>query len=153
MKNLIKLVAMFVLLSGTAMSQVGSKPDAKQPTADKNGVYQTVEEMPLFPGGQEALMNYVRTNLKYPEQAKTAKILGKVFVSFVVNAEGKVTDAKIIRGIGGGCDEEAQRITQSMPDWKPGRQNGKNVAVQFNLPILFKLDNVDGPGIQKNNLK
>jgi protein TonB len=142
MKNVIKLVAMFVLITGTAMSQTTPKPDAKQ---DANGVYQTAEVMPSYPGGNDALMKYLSTNLKYPENAKSSKIQGKVFVSFVVNSDGKVSNVKVLRGISGGCDEEAVRVVQAMPNWIPGKQKGNNVPVQFNLPIQFKLDNYPAP--------
>ena len=95
--------------------------------------------MPVFPGGEGALNKYLITNLKYPDAALKQKIQGKVYVAFVVDYTGKVTDAKILRGIGGGCDEEALRVMRSMPAWIPGKQNGKAVNVQFNLPVVFSI--------------
>ncbi len=98
-----------------------------------------VEQMPEFPGGTESMMRYIATNIKYPAMARESGISGIVFVSFVVNKKGEITEVKILRGIGGGCDEEAIRVVKSMPSWIPGKQNGKAVPVQFNLPIKFTL--------------
>lgn len=105
-----------------------------------NTIFTIVEEMPQFPGGGEsALLSYVSKNIKYPPLARENNITGTVYVTFVVDKDGKVKDPKLLRGIGGGCDEEALRVVKSMPDWKPGRQNGRNVAVQYNLPVRFSL--------------
>ncbi len=107
---------------------------------DTDSVYTVVEVMPEFPGGNEALFAYISKNIKYPEKAKKEKIQGRVFVSFVVEKSGNVSNASILRGIGGGCDEESLRVVSEMPDWKPGLQDGKPVRVQFNLPIKFALN-------------
>jgi len=107
---------------------------------DKNGVYPVVEQQPEYTGGDEARIKFMVENIKYPEEAKKAGIQGKVFVTFVIQADGAVTDVKVLRGIGGGCDEEAVRVVKMMPNWIPGKEQGKNVAVQFNLPIKFRLD-------------
>ena len=100
---------------------------------------QIVEEMPSFPGGEMALLDFVNKNKKYPKEAKRNNIKGKVIVTFVVDKEGNVRDEKIFKGIGGGCDEEALRIVQLMPRWTPGKQNGRPVNVLFHLPIGFGL--------------
>ena len=107
--------------------------------ADTDQVFQVVEVDPEFPGGMEALTKYLSENIKYPEQAKKDKIQGKVYISFVVEKDGSVADAKVLRGIGGGCDEEALRVVNAMPKWTPGKQRNTPVRVQFNLPIVFKL--------------
>lgn len=107
---------------------------------DKDTIFNMVEVMPEFLGGNEALFAYISKNIKYPEKAKKEKIQGKVFVSFVVEKNGKVSNVIILRGIGGGCDEESLRVVSEMPDWKPGIQDGKPVRVQFSLPIKFALD-------------
>jgi TonB family protein len=107
--------------------------------ADTDQVFQLVEMDPEFPGGMEALTKYLSENIKYPEQAKKDKIQGKVYISFVVEKDGSVADAKVLRGIGGGCDEEALRVVNAMPKWTPGKQRGEAVRVQFNLPVAFKL--------------
>lgn len=99
----------------------------------------SVEQMPEYPGGQEALMAFIRKNLRYPKEAIDLEIQGKVYISFIVNARGKIEDAKVIRGIGGGCNEEALRVVNAMPKWKPGKQNGQEVKVYYTLPISFKL--------------
>jgi protein TonB len=98
-----------------------------------------VEDMPSFPGGEEALFKYLAQNIKYPQIAKEAGITGRVFVNFVIDKEGNVTDVKVLRGIGGGCDEEAVRVVKNMPKWSPGKQRGKPVKVSYNLPIKFSL--------------
>ena len=101
--------------------------------------YMVVEQMPEFPGGLEMLNDYLKENIKYPEAAKEAGVEGRVFVSFIVDLDGRVSNVKAMRGIGGGCDEEAVRVVESMPKWKPGIHKGKVVRVAFNLPIYFKL--------------
>lgn len=104
-----------------------------------NKVFEFVEQVPAFPGGQEALFSYLQKNIKYPPIARENGIEGKVFLSFVVDKSGQIRDIKVKRGIGGGCDEEAVRVVRNMPQWKPGRQNGKEVNVMFTLPIKFTL--------------
>jgi protein TonB len=84
-------------------------------------------------------MKFLQDNIKYPQMARESGIQGTVYVTFVVERNGNVTDVKILRGIGGGCDEEAVRVVQNMPKWEPGKQRGKPVRVQFNMPIKFTL--------------
>ncbi len=102
-------------------------------------IYTMVETMPEFTGGQEKLFEYLRTNIKYPAQAREENISGRVYATFVVDLDGKIRQVKIVRGIGGGCDEETLRVVKKMPDWIPGRQNGLPVKVQYNLPLNFNL--------------
>ena len=106
---------------------------------EETQIFQVVETMPTFPGGDAARIKYLQNNLKYPTMARESGIQGKVFVTFVVEKDGSITDVKVLRGIGGGCDEEAVRVIKNMPKWKPGKQRGKPVRVQFNMPIVFKL--------------
>ncbi len=104
-------------------------------------VYEVVDQMPEYPGGFEAMSKFLAANIKYPEQAKKDKVTGRVFVSFIVEKDGSVTNVKLLRGIGGGCDEEALQVVKSMPNWNPGMDNGGDaVRVQYNLPIKFALD-------------
>ena len=102
-------------------------------------IFQIVEEMPSYPGGEAKLMEYVAKNIKYPQIARETGIQGRVFVGFVVEPDGSVSNVKVLRGIGGGCDEEAMRVVKSMPKWKPGKQRGKAVRVSYMLPVNFKL--------------
>jgi protein TonB len=95
--------------------------------------------MPEFPGGQAKMMEFIAQNIKYPAMARESGIQGRVFVNFVVEPDGSVSNVKVLRGIGGGCDEEAVRVVKSMPNWTPGRQRGKAVRVSFNLPVRFTL--------------
>jgi len=107
---------------------------------EEEQIFTIVEDQPSFPGGDAALMRYLQENLKYPTMAREAGIQGTVFVTFVVERDGSITDVRILRGVGGGLDEEAIRVVQSMPAWTPGRQRGQAVRVQFNLPIRFVLN-------------
>lgn len=107
----------------------------------KNGeVFTVVEQNPEFPGGMSELGRYLGRAIKYPASAQRANVQGKVFVQFVVGKDGDIRDPRIVKGIGFGCDEEALRVTLNMPKWNPGKQNGKAVAVQYNLPIAFVLE-------------
>lgn len=111
-----------------------------EPEQDPNAsIFVIVEEMPEFPGGQDALFAYIGKNLKYPEQAVEEGIEGVVYVTFVVEKDGKISGARVLRGIGSGCSEEALRVVSGMPNWRPGKQRGQEVRVQYNLPIRFKL--------------
>lgn len=105
------------------------------PVADK----ETTETDPEFPGGMWELYKYMAENIRYPEQAKNDGVQGRVFVRFVIDADGTVKEAEVLRGIGSGCDEEALRVVNAMPKWKPGTVDGKPVRTQYNLPITFKL--------------
>jgi TonB family protein len=109
------------------------------PVVEKD-VYKEVEKMPSYPGGDEARIKFMVENIKYPADAMKNKIQGKVFMTFIVRSDGSVTDVKILRGIGGGCDEEAMRVVKMMPKWNPGMNHGKPVDVCFNFPINFALD-------------
>jgi protein TonB len=107
---------------------------------DDNKIFMVVEQQPEFEGGYEAMMNFIRKNMRYPASARRMGIDGTVYVSFVVGKDGSIADVKVLRGISADCDKEAVRVVQMMPPWKPGKQNGKNVFVRFNLPIKFKLN-------------
>lgn len=98
-----------------------------------------VEQDPEFPGGMDSLNAWIVRNLRYPEQARKENITGKVYVTFVVEKDGSISNPKILRYIGGGCEAEAVRVVKNMPRWNPGKQRGKPVRVQFNLPINFSL--------------
>lgn len=112
---------------------------AVEEEVDEPEIFLIVEEMPSFPGGEAQLVRYLGDNIKYPAIARENGITGTVFVTFVIGPDGQVKDIKILRGIGGGCDEEAVRVVKAMPKWKAGKQRGKPVSVQYNLPIRFTL--------------
>lgn len=102
-------------------------------------VFTVVEQMPEFPGGEDAMFKFLKDNIKYPEEARKQGISGRVFVTFVIEADGEISNIEMLREIGGGCDEEAMRVVSIMPKWEPGYQKGVAVRVQFNLPIKFTL--------------
>jgi len=109
----------------------------------KEPVYTAVEQMPQYPGGIQALLEYIAHNLKYPVEAQKAKIEGKVYVRFIVSETGVVTNVEILKSLDIYCDKEAMRIVKSLPNWTPGKQNGVNVAVYYVIPINFQLTKDD----------
>ncbi|MBR5377736.1 MAG: TonB family protein [Bacteroidales bacterium] len=114
-------------------------PEIEEEEVVEQEIFQIVEEMPAFPGGEQKLMEYVGKNIKYPQIARESGIQGRVFVGFVVEPDGSVSNVKLLRGIGGGCDEEAMRVIKNMPKWKPGKQRGKAVRVSYQIPVMFRL--------------
>jgi TonB family protein len=132
--------------------ETSSSYPVKQDTMTKfePPVYKVVETMPAYPGGYEALIKFMMENVKYPEEAKKNNIQGPVYVSFIVEIDGSVSNVKVLRGIGGGCDEEGVRVVSLMPKWSPGMDKGKAVRVSYVLPIQFKLD---GKGEKKSEEK
>jgi protein TonB len=113
--------------------------EVEEEVVEEAPIFTVVESMPEFKGGMKKLYEYLGNNIKYPVMAKESGIQGKVYVTFVVERDGSITDVRVLRGIGGGCDEEAVRVVQSMPNWTPGMQRGKPVRVQYNLPVRFTL--------------
>ena len=107
---------------------------------DDEEFFMVVENMPEFPGGDLGLMKYIQKNVKYPPIAKEYNITGKVYVSFIVDRQGKVTNVKIVRGVDKNLDAEAVRVVKSLPKYKPGKQRGKAVRVMFTIPINFTLN-------------
>ncbi|MBQ8703528.1 MAG: TonB family protein [Bacteroidales bacterium] len=145
-----KLLA--VLPVAALLLMVGCKPTTQETVKEtdepmcesvlpdnEEAVLDVVEVDPQYPGGIEALYKYLAENIRYPEQAKADGVQGRVFVRFIIEADGSVTNAQVMRGIGGGCDEEALRVVNAMPKWKPGIVDGKPVRVNYTLPIIFKL--------------
>lgn len=107
---------------------------------DDEEFFMVVENMPEFPGGDSGLMKYIQKNVKYPAIAKEYNITGKVYVSFIVDKKGSVTNVKIVRGVDKNLDAEAMRVVKSLPKYKPGKQRGKSVRVMFTIPINFTLN-------------
>ena len=113
--------------------------DTIEKAEEKEEIFGIVETMPMFRGGERKLMEFIGSNVVYPKEAIDAGIEGKVFVEFYIEKDGTVCDAKVLRGIGYGCDEEALRVVGLMPKWFPGKQRGQAVRVRYTLPINFKL--------------
>lgn len=134
---------------GTGDVDVIAAPEATVPTAIEKAVevdakteppFTIVEQQPEYPGGLDALRTFLGNNLRYPRAAASSGVSGRVYVSFVVNTDGSLTDLQVLKGIGFGCDEEAIRVMQKMPRWRPGKQSGRAVRVKYNLPISFTLE-------------
>lgn len=100
-------------------------------------VYTVVECLPEFPGGNSALVDYLQKNVRYPEAARKANVTGRVFISFVVERDGRLTAIRLLKGIRADCDEEAIRVIEAMPRWKPGTQSQWPIRVLYNLPVQF----------------
>lgn len=109
-------------------------------TEDADAPFYTVEQMPQFPGGEKEMMKFITDNLRYPVVAQEMGVSGTVIINFVIDREGAITNIKVIRTIGSGCDEEAIRVLQKMPHWSPGRQGGKTVRVNYTVPFKFILN-------------
>lgn len=109
------------------------------PKEEENKVFDVVEELPSFPGGQGALMQWLRDNIKYPVIAAENGIEGRVIVQFVVSKSGSISNVNVVRGVDPSLDKEAVRVVSNMPNWTPGKQNGTTVNVRYTLPVTFKL--------------
>lgn len=114
-----------------------AQPEPK-PVEDTK-IFEFVEQMPSFPGGDAALMEYLSKNINYPAVAQENGIQGRVVVSFVVERDGSITDVKVARSVDPSLDREASRVVRSMPRWIPGKQNGSSVRVKYTVPVLFRL--------------
>ena len=127
------------LLSAIFLTNIAFCQDEVK-VSDDEAIFFVVEVQPEFPGGMDSMYAFIQKNLIYPEKAKAEGIEGRVFITFTIEKDGSVSNVKILRGIGGGCDEAAKEVIEKMPKWKPGTQRGKPVRVQFNLPIKFELE-------------
>lgn len=111
----------------------------EKPKEEETKVFDVVEQMPQFPGGQQALFEYLSKNIKYPVIAEENGVQGRVIVTFVVERDGSITDVRVAKSVDPSLDKEAVRVTKSMPHWNPGMQNGGPVRVKFTLPVTFRL--------------
>lgn len=127
----LSVLAILFTINTTATAQ------NKKTSNDK--VFEKVEDMPEFPGGEQAMMDFVAKNVQYPKEAMEKGISGRVLVGFIVEKDGSISETEVVKGIGGGCDEEAVRVVKAMPKWKPGKEKGKPVRVSYMMPIFFKL--------------
>lgn len=134
-KTTMKKLLFILMLCFTALATAG----AQQTEKPLGKVYDIVDVMPQFPGGQGELMKFLRNNVKYPAEAQKKKIEGCVIVTFVVNKKGRIIDPTVERSAHPLLDAEALRVIKRMPKWTPGRMNGESVNVKFRLPITFKL--------------
>jgi len=139
-----------VRVNANANAEINESVDVNEPVVAVNiqkkskqkeeKVFEVVEEMPEFPGGEMALREFLTTNIKYPAEAQKDKKQGKVFVNFVVFKDGSVGKVKIVRGVSPSIDKEALRVVSTLPKWTPGKQKGEFVAVSYTVPIAFKLE-------------
>lgn len=128
---------LFLLLTQCLFSQV---VEEEMPSKTEKAIFTYVENMPMFPGGEPALLKYLSSNLNYPEDARYKKNQGLVILKFVVNTDGSLSDIEVLRSVKGGCDEEAIRVVKTMPKWIPGKEKGEIVNVYYTLPIKFKIE-------------
>ena len=113
--------------------------EPEPPKVEESKVFDVVEEMPQFPGGQAALLEYLAKNIKYPVVAEENGVQGRVIVTFVVERDGSITDVKVVKSVDPSLDKEAARVVKSMPHWIPGKQNGSAVRVKYTVPVTFRL--------------
>ena len=135
MKRLILMSLMAICCLTTVLAQktVVSQKDQKEEP------YNVVEDMPAFPGGMEAMIQFLSSNIQYPADAQKQKVDGRVLVNFVVEKDGSITEVKVVKPTFPSLDAEAIRVVKAMPKWKPGYQRGQAVRVQFTMPINFSL--------------
>lgn len=152
------LMAMFLFVFSCEMTEQAEIEGATQVEASKNNIgpsditarlndvgkdadmiFDVTEVQPNPPGGMNGWNQYLAGNLKYPAQARQMGIEGTVILVFIINSDGSISNVEVLRGIGGGCDEEAMRVVQNSPDWKPAEQRGRVVNSRMRLPIRFKL--------------
>jgi len=115
------------------------RPNREEEEIVEQEIFLVVEEQPDFPGGDAARIRYFNENIQYPAEARELNIQGTVYIGFVVEPDGSISNISLLRGIGGGCDEEALRVVVAMPRWKPGKQRNQAVRVKFTLPVRFTL--------------
>lgn len=125
--------------TGKAVEVKYVAPVVEEPEPEEETIFQVVEQMPEFPGGMSALMQYLGKNIKYPTIAQENGVQGRVIVQFVVNRDGSIVDPVVVRSVDPYLDKEAIRVIQAMPKWKPGQQRGKAVRVKYTVPVTFKL--------------
>ena len=140
MKNVVKKLFLVAVLSVLATSHAFSQSNQQVKETEGTKSSQVIEEMPMFPGGEKALVTYLKENLKYPTVPTENGIQGRVIVLFKVEADGSLTDVRIGGSVDPSIDREALRLVKAMPKWIPGKQDGKPVPVKFQLPITFSLN-------------
>ena len=126
------MMAVLCLMTANAQKTVVSQ--------SKQNVYDVVEQMPEFPGGMPAMIEFLQTNLNYPKDAKKQKVGGRVLVMFVVETDGSMSNVRVAKKVFPSLDAEALRVVKAMPKWNPGKEKGKPVRVNFAIPIVFSLN-------------
>jgi len=140
-KNIILLLGLMLTFSlGNAQAQSGKKAEPNKIKNKTEMMWVSVEQQPRFPGGEQALNEWIYKNIKYPAEAKAKKIEGTVLIHFMITKTGDVDSVKIAKDLEGGCGAEAARVIQSMPKWRPGKSNGQFTNVYFTVPVSFKLE-------------
>ena len=129
------LVVVFVPARANAQDKKGKTTQTRKDTATDDKVYEVCEQMPIFEGGDAALLKYLRENLKYPDKTKDRGVQGRMVVGFIVEKDGSLTNVKVLRAVDRALDAEVLRLVKGMPKWIPGRQNGQRVRVKYLLPI------------------
>lgn len=122
-----------------AKEDIAAPEPPKHVVEETTKIFTVVEQMPMYPGGEGALLGYLRDNIHYPTVAAENGVQGRVVVGFVVERDGSITDVKILRGVDPSLDREAMRVVKSMPRWNPGKQNGSAVRVKYQVPVSFRL--------------
>jgi len=140
MKHTLLTLVLIALSIFTFAQNKKDTSEIKIDSIQNEKTYLKVEEMPYFPGGEKALKKYISKNLSYPKQEKESKVSGKVYVSFIIEKDGSITDIKVLRGLKYYFDKEAIRLVRNMPNWIPGIQSGEKAKVQYVLPIEFSND-------------
>ena len=128
---LMSLMAIFSLTTVSAQKTVVSQKNDK--------IFDVVEQMPEYPGGMQAMMEFLKQNIKYPEDAQKQKVEGRVIALFVVETDGSISNIEVVKHAFPSLDAEAERVIQAMPKWKPGKQKGQPVRVKFTVPVIFRL--------------
>ena len=129
---LMSMMAVLCLMTANAQKTVVSQ--------SSQNVYDQVEQMPEFPGGMPAMIEYLQTNMKYPEDAVKQKVGGRVMVMFVVETDGTISNVRVARNVFPSLDAEAVRVVKAMPKWKPGKEKGRRVRVNYTLPVVFSIN-------------
>lgn len=133
MKKLFLMCAMALICLVTANAQKTVVSQSNQ------NVYDEVEQMPEFPGGMEAMINFIQTNIKYPKDAIKQEVSGRVMVMFVIENDGSLSNVRVARKVFPSLDAEAVRVIKTMPKWKPGKEKGKVVRVNYTMPVVFSI--------------
>lgn len=129
----------FMMAIAACMMTLGAQAQVQKGNTAPQDVFDVVEEMPQYPGGMQAMLSFLQENITYPKDAQEKKISGRVLVTFVVEKDGSISNVETVKSVFPSLDEEAVRIVKGMPNWKPGKQNGKVVRVKYTLPISFSL--------------